>query len=212
MNLTIDSLSSVLRGFIFLTVTLSSGFALAATEEPKYTVVLKEDALELRQYVALIVAETAVNGDMDAASSQGFRTIADFIFGNNKAPGQNTSAKIAMTAPVTVQPRTDDSSLRQATDWRIQFVMPSEYTMATLPKPNNQGVQLRELPAQRFAVLRYSGLNTESKVEDKTKELLAWVKLKNWQMVGSPQLSRYDPPWTLPMWRRNEIRVEVTAP
>jgi DNA gyrase inhibitor GyrI len=90
--------------------------------------------------------------------------------------------------------------------------MPSEYSMATLPKPNNQAVQLREVPPQRFAVLRYSGLNNESKVEDKTKELLAWVKLKNWQAVGSPQLSRYDPPWTLPMWRRNEIRVEVIVP
>jgi hypothetical protein len=71
---------------------------------------------------------------------------------------------------------------------------------------------LREVPAQRFAVLRYSGLNTASKVEDKTNELLAWVKTKNWQTAGSPQLSRYDPPWTLPMWRRNELRVEVTAP
>ena len=185
---------------------------MAATEEPKYNVLLKEDAFELRQYAPQLLAETAVNGDMDSASSQGFRTIADFIFGNNKAPGQNTSAKIAMTAPVTVQPRTDDSSLRQATDWRIQFVMPSEYKLASLPKPNNQAVQLRELPAQRFAVLRYSGFNNESKVEDKTKELMAWVKTKNWQTIGSPQLSRYDPPWTLPMWRRNEIRVEVTGP
>jgi len=212
MNLTTNSVNRVCSGFAFFTVTLSSGFALAATEEPKYSVLLKEDAFELRQYAALIVAETAVNGDMDSASSQGFRAIADFIFGNNKAPGQNTSAKIAMTAPVTVQPRTQENSLREAKDWRVQFVMPSEYTMETLPKPNNQAVQLREVPAQRFAVLRYSGLNTESKVEDKTNELLAWVKSKNWQMVGSPQLSRYDPPWTLPMWRRNELRLVVTTP
>ena len=212
MNLTINSVNRVFSGFALLTVTLSTGFALAATEEPKYSVLLKEDAFELRQYAALILAETAVNGDMDSASSQGFRAIADFIFGNNKAPGQNTSAKIAMTAPVTVQPRTQENSLREAKDWRVQFVMPSQYTMETLPKPNNQAVQLREVPAQRFAVLRYSGLNTASKVEDKTNELLAWVKTKNWQTAGSPQLSRYDPPWTLPMWRRNELRVEVTAP
>ena len=212
MNLIINSLNRIINGFVFSIFFLSSGFALAATEEPKYSVLLKEDAFELRQYAALIVAETAVNGDMDSASSQGFRAIADFIFGNNKAPGQNTSAKIAMTAPVTVQPRTQENSLREAKDWRIQFVMPTDYTMATLPKPNNQAVQLREVPAQRFAVLRYSGLNTESKVEDKTNELLVWVKTKNWQMAGSPQLSRYDPPWTLPMWRRNELRVEVITP
>ena len=212
MNLTIKHPSTVTKGFMVLIIALSTGCSMAATEEPKYTVLLKEDELELRQYAALIVAETAVSGDMDSASSQGFRAIADFIFGNNKAPGQNTSAKIAMTAPVTVQPRANDNSMREARDWRIQFVMPANYTMATLPKPNNLAVQLREVPAQRFAVLRYSGLNTESKVEDKTNELLAWVKSKNWQMVGSPQLSRYDPPWTLPMWRRNELRVEVTTP
>jgi hypothetical protein len=212
MNLTTNRPKCYFKGFLYVLATLFSGVILAATEEPKYSVLLKEDAFELRQYAPQLVAETAVNGDMDAASSQGFRAIADFIFGNNKAPGQNASAKIAMTAPVTVQPRANDNSLREARDWRVQFVMPSEYTMVTLPKPNNQAVQLREVPAQRFAVLRYSGLNTESKVEDKTQELLAWVKTKNWLMVGSPQLSRYDPPWTLPMWRRNELRVEVTAP
>ena len=212
MNLTTNRNSRFFKGFLYVVCILFSGVILAATEEPKYSVLLKEDAFELRQYAPQLVAETAVNGDMDSASSQGFRAIADFIFGNNKAPGQNTSAKIAMTAPVTVQPRANDNSLREARDWRIQFVMPSEYTMVTLPKPNNQAVQLREVPAQRFAVLRYSGLNTASKVEDKTQELLTWVKTKNWHMVGSPQLSRYDPPWTLPMWRRNEIRVEVTEP
>ena len=212
MNLTINNLNRMFSGFVFLTVTLSTGFVLATTEEPMYSVLLKENAFELRQYAPQLVAETVVNGDMDSASSQGFRAIADFIFGNNKAPGQTTSAKIAMTAPVTVQPSANENSLREARDWRIQFVMPSQYTMETLPKPNNQAVQLREVPAQSFAVLRYSGLNTESKVEDKTNELLAWVKTKNWQMAGSPQLSRYDPPWTLPMWRRNELRVEVIAP
>jgi hypothetical protein len=212
MNLTIKNPGTGFKTIMVLVFALLSGCSMAATEEPKYNVLLKEDAFELRQYAPQLVAETSVNGDMDSASSQGFRAIADFIFGNNKAPGQNTSAKIAMTAPVTVQPRANENSLREARDWRIEFVMPSEYTMATLPKPNNQAVQLREVPSQRFAVLRYSGLNTESKVEDKTRDLLAWVKTKNWQMVGSPQLSRYDPPWTLPMWRRNEIRVEVVTP
>ena len=76
-----------------------------ATEEPKYTAHLSEGAFELRQYAPYLVAETAVAGDMDAASNQGFRNIADFIFGNNQAPGQSGSAKIAMTAPVTVEPR-----------------------------------------------------------------------------------------------------------
>ncbi len=183
-----------------------------ATEEPKFTAHITEGAFELRQYAPFLVAETAVAGDMDAASSQGFRAIADFIFGNNQAPGQSGSAKIAMTAPVTVEPRAADTPMRDAQDWRVQFVMPSQYTLQTIPKPKNPTVTLREVPAKWYAVVRYPGINTQSKVEDKTRELLAWVKTKNWQMAGSPQLSRYDPPWTLPMWRRNEWRVEVITP
>ena len=180
-----------------------------ATEEPKFTAHLTEGAFELRQYAPFLVAETAVAGDMDAASSQGFRAIADFIFGNNQAPGQSGSAKIAMTAPVTVEPRAADTPMREAQDWRVQFVMPSQYTLQTIPKPKNPAVTLREVPAKWYAVVRYPGINTQSKVEDKTAELLAWIKTKGWSPVAAPQLARYDPPWTLPFWRRSEIMVEV---
>ena len=180
-----------------------------ATEEPKFTAHLTEGAFELRQYAPFLVAETAVAGDMDAASNQGFRAIADFIFGNNQAPGQSGSAKIAMTAPVTVEPRAADTPMREAQDWRVQFVMPSQYTLQTIPKPKNPAVTLREVPATWYAVVRDPGINTQSKVEDKTAELLAWIKAKGWTPVAAPQLARYDPPWTLPFWRRSEILVEV---
>ena len=187
----------------------SYGAPAMATEEPKFTAHLTEGAFELRQYAPFLVAETAVAGDMDAASSQGFRAIADFIFGNNQAPGQSGSAKIAMTAPVTVEPRAADTPMREAQDWRVQFVMPSQYTLQTIPKPKNPAVTLREVPAKWYAVVRYPGINTQSKVEDKTAELLAWIKAKGWTPVAAPQLARYDPPWTLPFWRRSEILVEV---
>ena len=180
-----------------------------AIEEPKFTAHLTEGAFELRQYAPYLIAETAVAGDMDAASNQGFRAIADFIFGNNQAPGQSGSAKIAMTAPVTVEPRAADTPMREAQDWRVQFVMPSQYTLQTIPKPKNPAVTLREVPAKWYAVVRYPGINTQSKVEDKTAELLAWIKAKGWTPVAAPQLARYDPPWTLPFWRRSEILVEV---
>ena len=203
-----------------------------AVEEPKFEVLTKDGSHEVRRYAPVIVAETLVDGDMDAASGKGFRLIADYIFGNNTltvAGAENASekiamtapvtlepvarsAKIAMTAPVTAEPVAVDASMATASQWRIQFVMPGQYSMQTLPKPVNPAVSLRELPARTFAVLAYSGLNTASKVEQKTDELTTWMRSRQLEPVGVPQLARYDPPWTLPMWRRNEIQVEVKNP
>jgi hypothetical protein len=137
-------------------------------------------------------------------SSNGFRRIASYIFGDNVQAEVGAQRKISMTAPVTVTPETDG--------WRVHFVMPSAYTLATLPKPKNTAVTVREVPAKHFAVLGYSGFNTESRIQQRTAELLAWVKAKNLSPISAPQLARYDPPWTLPMWRRNEIMLELPAP
>ena len=87
-----------------------------------------------------------------------------------------------------------------------------QYTLDTLPRPNNPAVQLRELPPMVFAVVAYSGLNTAARVQEKTEELQRWIASRNLQPLGTPQLARYDPPWTLPMWRRNEVQVQVRQP
>jgi DNA gyrase inhibitor GyrI len=87
--------------------------------------------------------------------------------------------------------------------------MPSKYTMANIPQPKNADVKLREIPGKYFAVYNYTGFNTKSLVQAKTDELVAWVREKNLKALSSPQLSRYDPPWTLPMFRRNEIMIEI---
>jgi hypothetical protein len=122
------------------------------------------------------------------------------------------SLKIAMTAPVTIEPQSGNNAMAEATQWRIHFVMPSQYTLANIPKPNNNAVTLRELPRKYFVVYRYSGFNTLARVQEKTNDALAWAQQQSLKVVGTPQLSRYDPPWTLPMFRRNEIMVEVAAP
>lgn len=198
-----------------------------AIEEPSYKVTLAEGDFEIRHYAPLLVAETVVDGDMDEASNKGFRRIADFIFGNNQPSGTEGNAKIAMTAPVTVEPQSSKiamtapvtiepqagaSSVQTANQWRVHFVMPSQYTLANIPKPKNRDVTLREVPAQHFVVLKYSGLNTLARVEKKTQEALQWAKEKSITLKGTPQLARYDPPWTLPMFRRNEIMIEMTSP
>ena len=186
-----------------------------ATEEPKYAVEQAQAPFEVRRYAPTLIAEVVVDGDMDEASSKGFRLIADYIFGNNQTPGSEQQSKIAMTAPVTVEPQSSKIAMTApvtAMRWRVHFVMPSQYTLATIPKPKNKAVSLRELPGKYFVVHSYSGFNTAARVQTKTNEALAWAAQQSLRVVGTPQLARYDPPWTLPMFRRNEIMLEVAAP
>jgi effector-binding domain-containing protein len=186
-----------------------------ATEEPKFTLLEKSEPFELRAYAPLIVAEVKVDGDLDAASNQGFRLIAAYIFGKNQvsekismtAPvgiessDQNKSAKIAMTAPVGIE--------SAGNQWTVSFVMPAEYTLASLPKPLDPRVKIREVPAEKRAVVIFSGFYNLEKVEEKTQALRDWMKSKNLKPSGEPQFARYNPPWTLPFMRRNEVMIQV---
>jgi hypothetical protein len=185
-----------------------------ATEEPKYDLLEKSAAFQLRQYPPLVIAEVLVEGNLDEISGKGFRLIADYIFGNNKAKtGQRE--KIAMTAPVTVEPLSEKIAMtapvtvqQNSGKWRMHFVMPADYTLENLPVPNNPQVNLRELPARKVAVITFSGIASETKSAKKTEELLAWMGNKNLKPISSPELARYNPPWTLPFMRRNEVMVE----
>jgi SOUL heme-binding protein len=220
MRLNTHALLALWVGFLWMESAM-------AIEEPHYDVIVSQAPFELRHYAPSLIAQTIVEGDMDEASNKGFRLIADFIFGNNLAVGSEQAAKIAMTtpvtvelqsskiamtAPVTIEPQSEDTSIASAKQWRIHFVMPSQYTLANIPKPNNRAVTLHELPSKYFVVHRYSGFNTVARVQEKTDETLAWTKQQSLKVMSMPQLSRYDPPWTLPMFRRNEIMVEVAAP
>ncbi|WP_228293141.1 SOUL family heme-binding protein [Psychrobacter sp. K31L] len=191
-----------------------------ATEEPKYTVLSQVDDFELRRYDEQLVAQTWVSGDQDSASREGFKFLADYIFGNNTAP-TGGSSKISMTAPVTMQPnskKSDGESQKIAMTapvnmqqddgkWRVQFTMPSQYTMQTLPKPNNPNIMITEVPAQTYGVIKFSGLAGSKKVATKTEELQSWMQTENLNVTGEPELARYNPPWTLPFLRRNEVMI-----
>lgn len=182
-----------------------------AIEEPAYSVIEKSGQFELRAYDAKIVAEVFVAGDMADASSAGFKLIADYIFGNNTSTS-GASEKISMTAPVTMEPQSEKIEMTapvsiENTDgrWRVHFVMPTEYTMTTLPTPNNSEVTLREIPPTRYAVITFSGLARDKKVAQKTAQLATWLEDNGIEPIGTPELARYNPPWTLPFLRRNEI-------
>ena len=179
-------------------------------EHPSYTLVERSGAIEIRDYAPMIVAETEVRGDRREAISNGFRLIADYIFGNNAAAQkvpmtapvtQQDSEKIAMTAPVTQQ--------GDGNTWRVRFVMPSKYTMETLPKPNNVAVVLKEISGKRFAVIRFSGMGGKDSLDRQTKELEKFISAKKLTPLSPPTYAFYNPPWTLPFLRRNEVLVEI---
>jgi effector-binding domain-containing protein len=184
-----------------------------ATEEPKYDVLKQDGDFELRQYAPMLVAEVTVRGSMDNASGKAFRVLADYIFGNNRVPG-GTNTEIAMTTPVTMTAQAEKIAMTspvtmQASDgaWRMHFMMPSQYNMETLPQPNNPNISIRELPSQHYAVIRFSGFAGEAKVAEKTTALRDWLEANNIRPSGEPELARYDPPWTLPFLRRNEVKI-----
>jgi hypothetical protein len=182
----------------------------SSVAEPPFSIVKAEPPFEVRDYASVIVAETKTQGDRDQAINAGFRVLADFIFGNNTADTeiamtapvtQAEGKEIAMTAPVT---QTENGGI-----WTIGFVMPANYTIATLPRPIDPRVTIREVPARRVAVVVYSGFSGESDVRDQTAALQRWMARAGLAAAGSPVVARYDPPWTMPMFRRNEIQIEV---
>jgi hypothetical protein len=112
-----------------------------------------------------------------------------------------SSQRIAMTAPVVVESKDNR--------WRVHFVMPARYTLNSLPIPNDSRVSLREIAEQKTAVIVFSGFAGEDKVKDKTAELFDWIKSRGFEAASTPQLARYNPPWTLPFFRRNEILINI---
>lgn len=185
-----------------------------AVEEPKFQIVQAQGDFEVRDYPSLVVAEVEVEGDHQTASSRGFGLLAKYIFGGNA--GNN---KIAMTAPVLqtqvgMQGSESDmiTSARVAGhggNWKVQFTMPSEFSLADLPEPNDKRVHLKSISPTRMAVLVFSGLTSERRVRSKTDRLHKLLGDHNLIATGPLRLARYNPPWTPWFMRRNELMVQI---
>ena len=208
--------------------SLLSGVALTAcsvvgireTPEPAHRVVDHVGAVEIREYAPRIAAETTVAAGEMAARNEGFRRLAGYIFGANHA-----RTTIAMTAPVA-QSRAAQSRAAQSrtiamtapvaqekaeSGYVIRFFMPPEFTMQTLPVPDDPAVRLVPVPAEMVAVLRFTGSTAPDAVAGKGAELLQALGSGRWQPAGQPVGWFYDPPWTLPFLRRNEVAVGVST-
>ncbi len=185
-----------------------AGPIMSDVEQAKYTVVSQDGDIEIRDYAPMIVAETVVSGERSQAISQGFKIIADYIFGNNQgsqkvamtAPVmQNRSETIPMTAPVTQQ--------GNDTGWIVRFVMPASYTLSSLPQPKNSAVKIVMMTSQKFAVIRFSGTATSELLAEKQNQLVDYMRKNNLTVLGDATFAFYNPPWTLPFLRHNEVMI-----
>jgi hypothetical protein len=182
-----------------------------AVEEAEYRVLQQDGAIELRAYAPSIVAETVVDAGFEDAGNRAFRKLFRYIDGENVA-----QQEIAMTAPVSQSPAGRKIEMTSpvgqrpsAGGWAVSFMMPSAFTMDTIPRPSDPAVQLRAIPAYRAAAIRYSGFWSEERYREHLQELRAWIAAQGLEAASEPVWARYDPPFKPWFMRRNEILVPV---
>ena len=197
-----------------------SVFGGASVEEAPYQLVKKDGQFEIRDYEAVVVAQTEVDASFGNAGNTAFRRLFNYISGENDA-----SDKIAMTAPVIAENDQDDSSAtsekiamtapvsyqKEGENWRYRFVLPSNYTIDNAPQPLNPDVGLAETEPRRVATTRYAWLATDKARASNAQALMKWVESQGLVPQSEPRWAGYNPPWTLPPFRRNEVLVDIGA-
>jgi hypothetical protein len=188
-------------------------------ENAPYTLIESDDILqiEVRNYDSMVLVSTSMSSNSGHGA---FRTLFSYITGDNEgaidismtAPvimNDNNATKndiqkgaeISMTAPVFMN-NSEDNSL-------MSFVMPKDFTLATTPKPKNPEVYVSELKDYKVAAIEFSGTLNDSNVEKNTQILVAWMNKNDYEAISEPLNAAYNGPLTLPMWRTNEVLIEV---
>ena len=205
---------TLIRLITAISLMLLTGATTAmATEEAPYTVIKTDDIFELREYAPQVLAEIIVDGDLEGAGSKAFGALFRYISGDNKSRD-----KIVMTAPVSQEQKGEKISMTAPVSqqsvqgkWAVSFMMPSSYTMETLPTPDDSNINLRQIPARRVAAVRYSGFWSEEKYFLHKEKLENWIKNNRLTVTSEPVWARYNSPFTLWFMRRNEILIPVDA-
>jgi len=180
------------------------------TETPKYSVIKKQNEIEIRQYPAYVQAEVVIDEKLyQSAIQKGFGVLAGYIFGNNfskqkiemTSPVQaSQSEKIAMTTPVTV---TGESN------FTVAFIMPSEYTLETLPQPKDSRVHFKLIPARSLAAIRFSGFFRQDTIQKNKQRLGRWLEEQGIETDGDFIVAGYNPPWVPGFLARNEVLIQI---
>ena len=187
---------------VFISLLLAGGGVLALVgcktsrsgyESAPYSVVQSDEAFELRDYPELTIVEAPMT-ERETGENVGFRKLFGYITGKNEA-----KKKIAMTTPVFISESKSTMS----------FVMPSDSSSKEVPMPLDTTLSIKKIPAGRFAVVRFSGGRSDAKESEKLALLKSWIDNKDLVVEGEPVCGYFDPPWTLPFLRRNEVMLRV---
>lgn len=188
-----------------------SVFGIRTVEILNYQVLEKDGKFDIRQYEDYWIVRTEIDGEYRESTSEGFRLLFSYISGKNKQQEeiamtgpvmqQEKGEKIAMTGPVIQQ--------KKGKRWTMEFVLPSKYNKLQPPEPLDPEVSIVKVPGHRAAAISYSGNLREEKYNTKIKELLDIVSLKGLQTIGEPFSAGYDPPWTIPFLKRNEVLIII---
>ena len=193
-------------------LALAAGYeASAKYEEPQYKILQSKGNIELRQYPAVIAAAVEVDGRGEQAANAAFRILAGYIFGKNIS-----KSKIAMTVPVTEHIRSEKIAMTVPVTAKVDkasmtmhFYMPSKYKMDDLPEPIDKRIKFITIEPRKYAVIRFSGFASESNMSEQTKLLQSYLTDNSLASAGDPVRAFYNPPWTLPFMRRNEVWIQV---
>jgi hypothetical protein len=186
-------------------------------ETAPYTLLKADEAqkIEVRNYDSMVLVSTSMSSE---SGNSAFRKLFSYITGNNEGAAEiamtapvimndkdkvdaDKGTEISMTAPVFMNDSADNSMM--------SFVMPKDFTLATTPKPSNPQVYVSELKDYKVASIQFSGTLSDSNVEKYTNILATWMTENGYEAIGEPVKAGYNGPLTLPMWRRNEILIEI---
>ena len=174
-------------------IILAMSFTSKGIETPEYKVLKNIEDVEIRLYPNMIVAKTALQGNsFDKQGSNGFRTIAGYIFGGN-----DKNQKIAMTSPVVM-------SIGDT----MYFVMPKSYKQSDLPTPSSPQVKIIEESAKTLAVISYGGFSSDKEIENYRTKLATILTKNEIKTKGDFMFMGYNAPWDV-IDRKNEVAIEV---
>jgi len=178
----------------------------APYEQPAYHVLRTIDhGVEIRAYDARVAVETPIQTANDGAA---FGRLFRYITGANTG-----AAKISMTVPVQMGPpqkiaMTVPVELGGARVMR--FFLPKSLADHP-PAPTDPLVHIVALPPQVFGVLRFSGTINEESVAAHKAELVGVLNAAGSKVEGQPSVFSYDPPFSIPFLRRNEVAAQIEA-
>ena len=174
-------------------------FGNSGVEIAPYDILKKEDALELRHYERLVLVTTAMPNGMNEQRDP-FYKLFDYISGKNVS-----TKEIPMTAPVLLEQENEGAE-------SMAFVLPESFSIETAPLPKDPTVKLEEIRNYTVASITFSGTFNQDNINRHKSILEVWIARKGFVKRGAAKAAGYNPPFTIPPLRRNEVLIPVVKP